>query len=72
MLVIVKVYQIYGIDVNSSNNSSYEDADGYHMENDGRVFENDKYELCRGTGIEKGQNIISGKVEGRICPMCEG
>jgi hypothetical protein len=62
----------YGIDVNSSNNSYSEDPDGYHMENDGRVYENDKCELCRGTGIEKGQNIISGKVEGRICPMCEG
>ena len=62
----------YGIDVNSSNNSNSEDPDGYHMENDGRVYENDKCELCRGTGIEKGQNIISGKVEGRICPMCEG
>jgi hypothetical protein len=62
----------YGIDVNSGNNSNSEDPNGYHMENDGRVYENDKCELCRGTGIEKGQNIISGKVEGRICPMCEG
>lgn len=63
----------YGIDMEESNSQNYQnDPDGYHMQNDGRVYENDKCELCRGTGIEKGQNIISGKVEGRICPMCEG
>ena len=41
------------------------------MENDGRVYENDKCELCIGSGIVIGQNIISVK-DGRICPMCEG
>ena len=62
----------YGIDVNVNNNSTSEDPNGYHMENDGRVYENKKCELCRGSGFEKGMNPITGEIDSRICPMCEG
>lgn len=44
----------------------------YHMGSDGRVYENNKCSLCKGTGIEKGRNLATGEVEGRVCPMCEG
>lgn len=44
----------------------------YHMGNDGRVYENKACSLCKGTGIETGRNIVTGEVEGRICPMCDG
>ena len=62
----------YGIDVNSNHNLNNNDPDGYHMENDGRVYENQNCELCRGTGFEKGINPITGETDRRICPMCEG
>ena len=61
----------YGVDLeNSETNSSNEGQ--YKMGNDGRVYEQNKCSLCKGTGIETGRNIATGETEGRICPMCEG
>jgi hypothetical protein len=28
--------------------------------------------LCKGTGIERGRDIVTGETVGRICPMCDG
>ncbi len=61
----------YGVDLEEENTNSLKD-DGYHYGNDGRVYENKKCSLCKGTGVEKARNIATGDIEGRICPMCDG
>jgi hypothetical protein len=61
----------YGVDLEDSETNSSNEGQ-YKMGNDGRVYEQNKCSLCKGTGIEKGRNIATGETEGRICPMCEG
>lgn len=50
------------------------DSSGYSTGSDGRIYENHNCELCNGTGIETATapSPITGRVEGRVCPMCEG
>lgn len=63
----------YGVELDEQNNETSANTQGdYHMGNDGRVYENNKCGLCKGTGIERGRNIATGEEQGRICPMCEG
>lgn len=63
----------YGIELDEQNSETNSNTQGdYHMGNDGRVYENNKCSLCKGTGIETGKNLISGETQGRICPMCDG
>lgn len=62
----------YGIDLEEQEPEHQQGNGQYHMGSDGRVYENNKCGLCKGTGIEKGRNIATGEVERRICPMCEG
>lgn len=61
----------YGVDLEDSETNSSNEGQ-YKMGNDGRVYEQNKCSLCKGTGIETGRNIATGETEGRICPMCEG
>lgn len=61
----------YGVDLEDSG-TNYNNDGQYRMGNDGRVYEQNKCSLCKGTGIETGRNVATGKTEGRICPMCEG
>jgi len=65
------VAEKYGIDMGEENSSSQED-DGYHTGRDGRIYENKKCGLCKGTGVESARNFATGEIESRICPMCEG
>lgn len=59
-------------DRNYQNNNSYQNNGSYHMGNDGRVYENSACSLCKGSGVESGQNFATGEIESRICPMCDG
>lgn len=59
-------------DRNYQNNNSYQNNGAYHMGNDGRVYENGACSLCKGSGVESGQNFATGEIEARICPMCDG
>lgn len=61
----------YGVELDDSETNTNREG-GYKMGNDGRVYEQNKCSLCKGTGIETGRNIATGETEGRICPMCEG
>ena len=61
----------YGVDLEDSETNS-NNEEQYKMGSDGRVYEQNKCSLCKGTGIETGRNIATGETEGRICPMCEG
>jgi hypothetical protein len=61
----------YGVDLEDSETNSSNEGQ-YKMGNDGRVYEQNKCSLCKGTGIETGRNIATGETESRICPMCEG
>ncbi|MDR7210920.1 hypothetical protein [Flavobacterium piscis] len=61
----------YGVDLENSETNTSSEAE-YKMGNDGRVYEQNKCPLCKGTGIETGRNVATGETEGRICPMCEG
>lgn len=63
----------YGIELDEQNSETNSSSEGdYHMGNDGRVYENNKCELCKGTGVETGRNVATGETQGRICPMCDG
>lgn len=62
----------YGIDLEEQESEYQQENGQYHMGSDGRVYENNKCGLCNGTGIEKGRNLATGEVEGRVCPMCDG
>ena len=57
---------------NYQNNNSYQNNGGYHMGSDGRVYENSACSLCKGSGVESGQNFATGEIIARICPMCDG
>lgn len=59
-------------DRNYQNNNSYQNNGTYQMGNDGRVYENSACSLCKGSGVESGQNFATGEIEARICPMCDG
>lgn len=61
----------YDVGSESSRTNSTNEG-GYKKGNDGRLYEQNKCSLCKGTGIETGRNVATGKTEGRICPMCEG
>lgn len=61
-------YAPIDFDKNSTNSSSGGD---YHMGNDGRIYENNKCQLCKGTGIETANNLMGGQ-DSRVCPMCDG
>jgi hypothetical protein len=61
----------HGINLQDSETNSSSEGE-YKMGNDGRVYEQNKCPLCKGTGIETGKNIATGKTEARICPVCEG
>lgn len=68
-----KVSRKYGVELDEQNSPSNSNTQGdYQMGNDGRVYENNKCSLCKGTGVEKGRNIATGESQGRICPMCDG
>lgn len=70
---INSVARKYGVELDEQNSeSSSNTQEDYHMGNDGRVYENNKCGLCKGTGIETGRNVATGETQGRICPMCEG
>ena len=70
---INKIARKYDVELDEQNNETSTNIQGdYHMGNDGRVYENNKCGLCKGTGIERGRNIATGEEQGRICPMCEG
>ena len=61
----------HGIDLEDSQTNS-KNGEEYKLGNDGRVYEQNKCSLCKGTGIETGRNVATGETEGRVCPMCEG
>ena len=61
-------YAPINFDKNSTNSSSGGD---YHMGNDGLIYENNKCQLCKGTGIETANNLMGGQ-DSRVCPMCDG
>jgi hypothetical protein len=65
------VAEKYGIDMGEENSNTLED-DGYHTRRDGRIYENKKCGLCKGTGVESARNFATREIESRICPMCEG
>ena len=65
------VAQKYGVDLEESEPNNESQGD-YKMGNDGKVYEQNKCSLCKGTGIETGKNIATGETEGRVCPMCDG
>lgn len=68
-----QVARKYGVELDEQNSENNSNTEGdYHMGNDGRVYENNKCSLCKGTGVEKGHNIATGESQGRICPMCDG
>jgi hypothetical protein len=70
---INSVARKYGVELDEQNNETSANTQGdYHMGNDGRIYENNKCGLCKGSGIERGRNIATGEEQGRICPMCEG
>lgn len=70
---LLDVAKKYGIELDEQNLETNSNTQGdYHMGNDGRVYENNKCSLCKGTGIETGKNIATGETQERICPMCEG
>lgn len=56
----------------SSKYFSIDNDDRLKVGKDGRLYESKPCSLCNGTGIESGRNIMTGEVEGRICPMCDG
>lgn len=56
----------------SSKYFSIDNSDKLNVGKDGRIYESNPCSLCNGTGIESGRNIMTGEVEGRICPMCDG
>jgi len=60
-----KILENYGYETTKN-------SDKLKVGQDGRLYENNACSLCNGTGIEKGRNIATGEVEGRICPMCDG
>lgn len=63
----------YGVELDEHNSKNNSNTEGdYYMGNDGRVYENNKCGLCKGTGVERGRNIATGGEQGRICPMCDG
>ena len=65
------VAEKYGVDMGEENSNTLED-DGYHTRRDGRIYENKKCGLCKGTGVESARNFATREIESRICPMCEG
>lgn len=70
---INSVARKYGVELDEQNSKSSPNTQGdYHMGNDGRVYENNKCTLCKGTGVEKGRNVATGEPKVRICPMCDG
>jgi hypothetical protein len=70
---IDEVAKKYGIDMEEESSLPNTQSNGsYNVGSDGRIYENNKCSLCKGTGIEKGRNIVTGKIDERICPMCEG
>lgn len=62
----------YGVDIDNQVSNSQQENDGYQLGNDGRVYEKNKCGLCKGTGYETGKNIATGKMDVRVCPMCDG
>lgn len=70
---INSVARKYGVELDEQNSKSSPNTQGdYHVGKDGRVYENNKCTLCKGTGVEKGRNVATGEPQGRICPMCDG
>jgi DnaJ-class molecular chaperone len=66
-----QVEQNYEVELNDNSNQTSNGSD-YRMGRDGRLYETNNCSLCKGTGIETGRNIVTGEIEGRICPMCDG
>ena len=61
----------YGVDLGESQ-SNNQNTNEYEMGNDGKVYETNACTMCKGTGVTKGRNYLSGEIEYLTCQMCEG
>jgi hypothetical protein len=57
-------------DINTYSNN--QNSSDYEMGDDGKVYETNPCSMCKGAGVTKGRNIISGEIEYLTCQMCEG
>jgi hypothetical protein len=58
-------------DLNESKSNNQNNYD-YEMRSDGKVYETNPCSMCKGKGVLRGRNIISGEIEYNTCQMCEG